>query len=969
MSQMDRPNPIPIPTTIPRAVYRLQLGRDMTFRRAAELVPYLGALGVSHLYASPFLKARPGSAHGYDVVDHNALNPEIGSPEELEDLIQTLRRHGMGLIMDHVPNHMGVMGSDNVWWLDILENGPASAYASFFDIDWEPAFKDLRGKVLLPVLGEPYGAVLDSGDLRLAFDAESGSFSVWYHEHRFPIDPREYGRILGHRLDRIESRLEPENPVFQEFQSLITAFGHLPAREETAPEKTAERNRDKEVHKRRLARIVGLSGDIAHFIDEAVRDYNEDTGESDAFELLHGLLEAQAYRLAFWRVAADEINYRRFFDINDLAGIRMEDDAVFEETHRLVLALIAQGKVEGLRIDHPDGLSDPVRYFQRLQGRFAPSAPEGADTARPLYIVAEKILAAYEYLPEHWPVHGPTGYGFANSVNGLFVDPAGESRLDGLYTRFVGRKTDFDEIVYRSKKLIMKVAMASELGVLANHVSRVAQADRRTRDFTRTALRSALMEIVACFPVYRTYIVDEPSSEDRRYVEWAVSVAKKRSPASDLTVFDFLRDVLLKTAREGKPDEYRRAIGAFVMKFQQYTSPVTAKGMEDTAFYIDNRLVSLNEVGGDPRRFGVSTAAFHHANNERGRRWPHALINTTTHDSKRSEDVRARINVLSEMPDEWRTHLRRWSRINKSRKKVVDGEPAPSRNDEYLFYQTLVGAWPLEDLRDSGIETFRKRIEAYMVKAAREAKVHTSWLSPNPGYEEAVQGFVRALIESPASSAFLADFLPFQRRISRLGMYNSLSQTLLRLTSPGVPNTYQGCEIWTFSLVDPDNRQPVDFESLGRTLDGLKEGVEKEGERALVRTLLSQMEDGRIKTYVLWKALSFRKTQPDLFRYGDYVQLDATGKRESHVSAFARVRNGSGAVMIAPRLYAPLTQTADPPIGPAVWEGTEISLPAGLGGTYRNIFTGEVVTPEDGGRLPLSRALGSFPLALLANED
>ncbi|OGW60094.1 MAG: 4-alpha-glucanotransferase [Nitrospirae bacterium RBG_16_64_22] len=960
--------PMPIPCTIPRASYRLQLGRRLTFQEARAIVPYLDELGVSHIYASPFLKARPGSRHGYDIIDHNAINPEIGSPEDLDRLVDSLRERKMGLILDLVPNHMGIMGADNAWWLDVLENGPASVHARFFDIDWLPATETLRGKVLVPVLGDSYGAALEGGLLKLVFDKETGAFSIFYHEHLFPIDPREYPRILARRIARLEPRLGADNPLFLEFQSLITAFDHLPNRLETEPRKIAERARDKEVHKRRLVQLVERSPDIAWFIEENAGDFNGTPGVPASFELLHGLLEAQAYRLADWRVAADEINYRRFFDINDLAGLRMEDETVFEETHRKVVALIAEGKVDGLRIDHPDGLSNPLLYFQRLQGRFAPLAPEGTDASRPLYVVVEKILAAHEYLPEHWPVHGPTGYGFANSANGLFVDQAAEAAMDGIYARFIGRKTDFEEILYRAKKLIMKVAMGSELGVLANQLSRIAEADRRTRDFTRTALRSAIMELVACFPVYRTYVADEPSQDDRRHVEWAVSVAKKRSLAADVTIFDFLRDVLLKTGAEGKPELFRRAVSAFVMKFQQYTGPVKAKGLEDTAFYIYNRLVSLNEVGGDPRRFGVSAAAFHHANFERGRRWPHALINTTTHDSKRSEDVRSRVNVLSEIPDEWRTHLRRWSRIGKPKKKAVDGEPAPSRNDEYLLYQTLVGAWPLADLDDAGLVDFRERIEAYMVKAAREAKTHTSWLNPNSGYEEAVQGFIGALIESPDTSAFLSDFIPFQKRVSRIGLYNSLSQTLLRLTSPGVPDTYQGCETWNFSLVDPDNRRAVDFDLLARTLEGLKAGVEAEGEAAAVRKLLARMEDGGIKFYVIWKTLGFRKARPDLFGDGDYVPLDATGERAAHVCAFARRLGNSQAIVIAPRLFASLTQAADPPVGPAVWNDTEIGLPEGSNGTYRNVFTGETVTP-DGGRVPLSSALASFPLALLANED
>ncbi len=635
------------------------------------------------------------------IIDHNTLSPEIGTAEEFETFVDALKRHDMSHLLDLLPNHMGVLGADNAWWLDVLENGPAAQHAGFFDIDWEPVNEALRGKVLLPVLEDRYGIVLEGGQLALRFDGEHGSFFITHHEHRFPLDPGIYPRILDRGVERLAERLPADDPNLLEFQSLTTAFGHLPGREAMRPDERAERRRDKEVHKAQLADLCRRRPEIAGFIEENVQEINGRPGEPQSFESLHALLEEQAYRLAHWRVAAEEINYRRFFDINDLAALRMEDPEVFEATHRLVVELVASGRVQGLRIDHPDGLYDPAEYFRRLQACFAARGTslygERAGTGeRPLYIVVEKILAPYERLPSGWPVHGTTGYDFASLVNGLFVDPAAEARMDPIYAAFTGEKSDFDEILYRAKRLVMRSMLSSGLTVLANRLYRIAQRDWRTRDYTLQNLRDALLEITACFPVYRTYITGESvTSEDRRFIDWAVSVAKRRSRVAESTIFDFVRAVLLTEETSEWPFAERRAVVEFSMRFQQYTAPVMAKGLEDTSFYLYHRLVSLNEVGSDPRRFGVSVAAFHHANQERARDWPHALLATSTHDTKRSEDMRARLDVLSELPDEWQRCLRRWHRINRPKKRLVEERLAPAGNDEYLLYQTMVGIWPL----------------------------------------------------------------------------------------------------------------------------------------------------------------------------------------------------------------------------------------------------------------------------------
>ena len=945
----------------PRATYRVQLNEGFTFADAAEMVPYLAELGISDLYASPYMKARPGSTHGYDVIDHNSLNPEIGSEEDYERLIEVLRGHDMGQLLDIVPNHMGV-GSDNPWWMDVLEHGPASPYADYFDIDWYPTNRPgLHGKVLLPVLGDHYRNVLENGELKLGFDLEDGSFSVSYYEHRCPLDPKSYPMILEDLEDL------PDDEHALEFESLVTAFGNLPARDGSDEEAVAELVRDSAINKSRLARLCKESGAISRAIEERVGELNGEAGEPESFEELHRLLEEQAYRLVFWRVASDEINYRRFFAINDLAGVRVEDEAVFEDTHRFILKLVADGKVQGLRIDHPDGLYDPAGYFRRLQRATAEAL--GSEEVQPLYVLGEKILAHHEHLPEDWPIAGTTGYEFTNLVNGLFVDADGETGMDRAYRRFIGRRMDFERLLYDCKRLIMKDALASELNVLSRRLLRIAGgfSGRRTHDFTINALRDALTEVVAEFPVYRTYASEGGLSEqDERYVEWAIARARKRSTAADTTVFDFIRDVLLLNM--GGPEEYRRLALAFVMKFQQYTGPVMAKGMEDTALYAYNRLASLNEVGGEPERFGVSPSAFHHLNAERAKHWPHAMLASSTHDTKRGEDVRARINVLSEMPGEWRAALVRWGRLNRSRRREIDGEPAPSRNDEYLLYQTLLGAWPLEEMREDSLAAFSERIRAYMEKAMREAQVHTSWTKVNEEYESAVADFVEAVLATE-NNLFLDDFLPFQRRVARLGALNSLSQTLLKLTVPGVPDIYQGNELWDLSLVDPDNRRPVDYGMREKLLVGLKSG------EVDARSLLEESvwRDGRPKLYLTWKTLELRRALTELFEHGEYLPFEVAGERVDHLVAFARRKRDDLLISVSSRRHANLLGDEDTLLpAQSAWSDTRVVLPEDFASIeLRNVFTGETVTGEDFEGDVVLRAgelLQGFPVALLVTD-
>jgi (1->4)-alpha-D-glucan 1-alpha-D-glucosylmutase len=940
--------------TIPDATYRLQFNSRFTFAQATKLAPYLSRLGISHCYASPYLKARPGSTHGYDIVDHNALNPEIGSEADYERFVAELRRHRMGLIADIVPNHMGIMGSDNSWWLDVLENGPASGYAGFFDIDWHPVKKPLQNKLLIPVLGDHYGNMLEQRGLTLKFDAGTGEFSIYYHQHRFPIDPQTYPLILNAQHSQLLDRFDASDPLLLEYQTLDSSFGKLPERTTATPAQREDRNRDKEVFKRQLARLCSDNASIKQFIDSCVAKIN------DSADKLHILLEHQAYRLAYWRVAGDEINYRRFFDINELAGLRVEQKQVFEASHRFILSLIEQNKIQGLRLDHADGLYDPVGYNQRLCERIAAiSHGHADDMAPPIYIVAEKIVANYEYLTHDWPIHGTTGYEFANIVNGVFVDAGAEDAFTVIYNRFSGQETDFEELVYQAKKQVMTTSMAAEWNVLANRLSQIAESHSKTRDYTLNALRDALLEVSACFPVYRTYINSpEVQKEDVQYIEWAIAQARRRSHAADKSVFDFIHQVLL--IRPHSPDAEGDLIG-FVKKFQQYTAPVMAKGHEDTALYQYNRLITLNEVGGDPRRFGYSVNAFHFFNQERVKKWPHAMLNLSTHDSKHGADVRARINVLTEIPEQWQQAVFHWHRLNHLR---MTGSTVISRNDEYLFYQILLGTWPLTALDDATLDAYRERIRAYMIKAVREAKQYSSWFNPDQEYEQAVIDFINHCLDRKANHVFLSDFAAFETQLRRAGLHNALAQTLLELTSPGVPDIYQGNETWQFSLVDPDNRRPVDFNRIRQLLTTIDEAIASDRWQ-LLQSLMNTPEDGRIKLFLTAQTLRLRRDMAALFENGEYLKLTVSGPRLDNLVAFARCDPDHYAVIVVPRLMKHLLDEG------FTWFCTRLELPADAPRHYRNIFTGDklsAITVDDHLELNIRELFGAFPVALLVSS-
>jgi (1->4)-alpha-D-glucan 1-alpha-D-glucosylmutase len=953
--------------SIPVALYRLQFNKDFTFCQAAALVPYLAALGISHCYASPCLRARPGSSHGYDIIDHHQLNPEIGTLEEYERFVAALHEHGMGQILDIVPNHMGIMGTDNAWWLDVLENGQSSTYAEYFDIDWKPLKEELQGKVLVPVLGDQYGSVLDRGELKLTFDKQKGELYLVYFQHRFPIDPSYYPRVLKAETQALERELMAQDVCFVELQSLISAFNHLPSRKELAPEQRAERLRDKEIHKRRLAALCETSTSVAGLIDQSILALNGTPGSSSSFDALDELIKAQAYRLAFWRVAADEINYRRFFDINDLAALCQENEVVFHQTHDFVLQLLREGKIDGLRIDHPDGLYDPQQYFQRLREGWVSLGDDS--NAKPYYVVAEKILTGDETLPKSWPIQGTTGYSFANLVNGLFVDSAGERRIDRIYRAFLGKPVNFEKSLCECKKLVMDLWLNSELNVLATQLNRIALLDRHTSDFTLKALRDALTEVIASFPVYRTYVTgDEISATDRRFIGEAINRAKIKSTAPDSTVYDFIHEVLATSRAEGRPEAYQHSVIHFAMRFQQYTSALMAKGLEDTCLYRYNRLVSLNDVGSNPLRFGVSPQEFHRTIHARARIWPHEMVTTSTHDSKRSEDVRARIDVLSEIPIAWNHQLRIWRRVNRQKKILVDGTEAPEPNDEYLLYQTLVGAWPCEITEHNSPPDFEARIRNYMIKAMREAKEKTSWAKHNEPYESAVSEFIRSILQS---AEFLDAFQAFQRKIAYFGMLNGLSQTMLKLTVPGVPDIYQGNELWEFKLADPDNRYQVEFAIREKALEHLKKKRLECSEQlqAFAHELLARPENGHVKLYVIWATLGVRNASPALFRDGDYVPLRSVGERAKHLVAFARTKGPARVIVVATRMFAKLLN-GEPcqPAGEALWKDTRVHLPDRQGQLFRNVFTGTPVEAEtfpNGSALSAADLFEEFPVALL----
>lgn len=976
---------------VPGATYRLQLHAGFPIPAARRIVPYLHALGITHIYTSSLLTARPGSLHGYDVIHHDALNPELGTEEEFRAWVADLRGRGMGLILDVVPNHMCVSG-DNAWWNDVLENGPSSPFAGYFDIAWRDHPRDrLHDKVLLPVLGEPYGTMLEAGRIRLVY--RQGGFQLEVHDRVLPVDPRTYGLILGPALEEAKSTCGATAEPVSELLSILTAVSHLPPRTETDAERIALGRVEAGVIRRRLDQLLQAEPMIASCIEASVARINGTPGDPASFSRLDELLDAQAYRLSYWRVASDEINYRRFFDVNDLAALSTEREEVFEATHRKIFEWLGEGLIDGVRIDHPDGLYDPKQYLDRLQLRYLIACAEhiarhreafasitseeiraaiharfsSQPLERWLYVVVEKILGPGELLPADWLTDGTTGYELLNHINALFVDTARESETNWNYERFTGLKQPFSELVYRSKFLVLQSSLASELHMLAHQLDRLAQMARWSRDFTLNTLRHALREVIACFPVYRTYIRDSVSETDLRNVARACRQARLRNPTLGRAVFDFIRDTLLLKDPPSGPasPEYRAAQQRFAGKFQQVTAPVTAKGFEDTALYIYNRLVSLNEVGGDPGRFGLPPARVHLFFRDRCERHPAGLSPLSTHDTKRSEDVRARLNLLSEIPDLWAERLGRWHEMNAAaRTRIDDDTIAPDPNEEYLLYQTLVGVWPMVPPPPEHHTLLTRRIQAYMNKAIHEAKIHTSWINPDLEYDAAVDRFVEAIL---ADAEFLGELTEFVRFIGHWGAINSLAQTLIRCTAPGIPDTYQGTEIFELSLVDPDNRRPVDFDRRMQRLAQVQAGVTQD--RSSWAGRAGQELPEEVKLYVLSETLRQRQAWSALFLEGAYEPIDTVGPLASHLFAFLRHDGTRATLTVVPRLVAAMARASPQlasPVGADLWRDTQLTLPEAFRcRRWVNVFTGKVVEDAQ----TAAEVLADFPVALLRTEE
>lgn len=973
----ERPAPAPRLASrlaVPLATYRLQFNARFTLQQGLEVLPYLAALGISHIYASPLLKARPGSEHGYDITDHNNLNPEIGSWDDFVQFTDALRAHGMGLVLDIVPNHMGIGKADNSWWLDVLEWGQGSGFAEFFDIDWMPGKTELFGKLLLPLLGEHYGVVLERGELVLRFAPEDGTLSVWYFEHRLPLRPRSYAVVIRRQLAREGNGTQLDPTLRDRFAQLADDFDRV--------RRVGRQRRD-------VARGIaaGLKAELAQhcrdeaaaarFMEEAAASFAGRPGDSESFRPLHGLLERQHYRLAFWRVAADEVNYRRFFNINELAGIRMENRRLFEIAHGLIGRMIAEGRLDGLRLDHVDGMFDPEAYFRRLQALARARRPALEEATQRFYIVAEKILARHEALRPSWPIAGTTGYEVAVLINGLFVDPAGEVECGEAYRAFAGETSSFEELALAAKDLVIENLLSSELGSLANEIDRILERHWGTRDFTRQRLRDALKAIVRHFPVYRTYVTGRTvTADDRRDIDWAVKRARREWRGPDAQIFDLLHAALTGDLGSQSSAFGRAELARFAMRFQQYTGPVMAKSVEDTAFYRYRRLLSLSEVGGDPGQFGTSPAAFHHANRLRARQWPHAMLATSTHDTKRGEDARTRIDVLSELPAAWHERTDRWTMLNRLLRQDLDGAAAPMPGDEYLFYQALLGAWPAAfagaSLEADTLAVLTARIERYFVKAMREAKLVSSWENPNEAYEAACTAFVRGALDATRTTPFLPDFAAFAEGIAFFGMLNSLSQLVLRMTIPGMPDTYQGTELWDLSLVDPDNRGEVDFAARQNLLHDLARQDRLTPSERLdeMRRDLAHWADGRIKFRLLHRLARARQDFPDLYRHGSYEPMATEGTQANHIVAFQRRHRNERAIVVAGRLFVSLLG-AEARSYRSAWSDAQIVLPADLHGRWREVLSGRTWTlrgPEAAAILPVGDLLADLPVAVLVRE-
>jgi (1->4)-alpha-D-glucan 1-alpha-D-glucosylmutase len=932
---------------IPTATYRLQFNAEFGFQHAAHLAAYLADLGISHIYASPIFRARKGSPHGYDGVDPNQLNPELGDRSDFRDLHRKLARSKIGWLQDIVPNHLA-FDSDNRMLMDVLQNKSFSKYYTFFDIEWDPPQQAAPAKLMAPFLGHRFARCLQDGEIKLDFDGH-GFVAAYYHL-RLPLKIESYTELLKPIAAKIRQKLGDDHVDYANFVDVVQRLENLPE-----SNKAESRRSDVAWIKSNLENLYSNNAAIRQCVEEMLQVYKENREEEKSGDDLVRLLCEQFFRLCYWKVAGEEINYRRFFDINELICLRQENREVFETTHRLIKRLVDDGYVNGVRIDHIDGLADPSGYLQQLRNHLGD-----------IYILAEKILQPQETLPAGWPVQGSTGYDFTHRLNGLFCAVENEKQFNRIYGAFSGQTEPFEKILYRSKRQVLRNQLGGDLDNLVQRIKQAADHMLWGCDLTRRRLRESLTEILARFPVYRTYIDRKnPSKSDRARIQAATKSALRDNPrlAFELT---FIEQLLLgKPGRQFCSDtpETAEIVEKIIVKFQQLTAPLTAKGFEDTALYVYNRLVSLNEVGGDPCRFGCRPEDFHVFIKNRAEHWPHTMNSSATHDSKRGEDVRARINVLSELPAEWEYHLKSWHTLNREKKIRINGEEVPDANEEYLLYQTLLGAFPFEK---SPGPFFIDRISDYLIKAVREAKIHSSWTAVNAKYEKALVSFAQKILHPLAGGTFLEAFLPFLKKVAFYGIWNTLSQTLIKITAPGVPDFYQGSELFDLHLVDPDNRRPVDFAKRKRFLREIQNKASF-GSLRLIEELLANREDGRIKVFLIARALQARNANTALFQHGSHVPLAVTGRFKAHVIAFARIYKNRCAITVVPRHLTGLVRENQNPHGTRVWRDTEIIFTEKNVVGWKNIFTGE--TLAENASLKIGNILKHFPCALLLGED
>ncbi len=925
---------------IPTATYRLQFHKEYPFVAARSIVSYLSELGISDIYASPIFKARSGSTHGYDVVDPTQLNPELGTAEEFAELVTEVQQHQMGWLQDIVPNHMAY-DSQNLWLMDILENGSDAESFDYFDIDWTPISETIPARVLAPLLGDFYAECLEQGNIKLAYE-ESG-LSMNYFDLKLPVRLESYNRFIKNNLGQITRLLGRNHPDF------IKLLGILYLVKNVSNEAKGRELYDRVTFvKCLLWELYSQNQTIKELFDANVLVFNGEVGKPESFNLLDELLSEQFYRLSFWKVGAEEINYRRFFTVNELISVKVEELKVFNKTHSLIAQLVKDGTFTGLRIDHIDGLYDPVQYLERLREQVGET-----------YITVEKILELGEDLASDWPIQGTSGYEFLNYVNGLFCHTNNQEQFGQFYSAFTRAFTDYETLATDKKRLIIETNLAGDVSNLADRLKRIAGQSRLGGDFTIYGLKRALTEVLAFFPVYRTYIASEyVSPSDRTVIQNAIALAKDRVP-QQVKELEYIEQLLLRQNEEYLTEAQKSDRLNFIMRMQQLTGPLMAKGIEDTLLYSYNRLLSLNEVGGNPSQFGISIAQFHEFNQHQVEQWQHSMNATATHDTKRGEDMRARLNVLSELPTEWIDRVKIWADLNADKKPKIAGKSVPNRNDEYFLYQTLVGAFPFNE---SEFAEFVDRIKAYAIKAVREAKVHTAWLRPDSDYEEGYLAFIDAILATPETNPFLREFKPFQSQVAEYGILNSLSQVLLKYTAPGVPDLYQGDEFWDLNLVDPDNRRPVDYDRRKTDLTYIREQIAL-NTLALIDELFTTQTDSTIKLFLTFQLLQARKNDLDLFQQGDYIPLEVTGELSDRVIAFGRQFEGKMAISIAPRFFVGLVQPGERPLGKDVWKDTSIKLPPSAPTNWTNAITGQPLRSSSS-LLSVGEALQHFSVAL-----